>query len=55
MVNVFPQLEDARIEYEWSGKVAFTKDMLPYIGRLEDPGCIMHLVMGGMAQRCLRY
>lgn len=36
MVNVFPQLADARIEYRWSGKVAFTKDMLPYIGQLED-------------------
>ncbi|WP_391117717.1 NAD(P)/FAD-dependent oxidoreductase [Psychrobacillus sp. L3] len=36
MVNVFPQLEEARIEYQWSGKVAFTKDMLPYIGKMED-------------------
>lgn len=36
MVNVFPQLKGAKIEYRWSGKVGFTKDMLPYIGRLED-------------------
>lgn len=36
MLSVFPQLDEARIEYQWSGKVGFTKDMLPYIGQLED-------------------
>lgn len=36
MLSVFPQLQEARIEYQWSGKVGFTKDMLPYIGQLED-------------------
>lgn len=36
MITVFPQLKDARIEYQWSGKVGFTQSMLPYIGQLED-------------------
>lgn len=36
MLNVFPQLKDAPIEYRWGGKVGFTKDMLPYLGQLED-------------------
>jgi gamma-glutamylputrescine oxidase len=36
MITVFPQLKDARIEYRWGGKVGFTQDFLPYIGRLED-------------------
>lgn len=36
MLSVFPQLNEARIEYQWSGKVGFTKSMLPYIGQLED-------------------
>lgn len=36
MVNVFPQLKDARVEYRWGGKVGFTQEMLPYMGQLED-------------------
>lgn len=36
MLNVFPQLKDVKIEYQWGGKVGFTQGMLPYIGRLED-------------------
>lgn len=36
MLGVFPQLQEARIHYQWSGKVGFTKSMLPYIGQLED-------------------
>ncbi|MEI3611350.1 NAD(P)/FAD-dependent oxidoreductase [Pseudogracilibacillus sp. SO30301A] len=36
MLNVFPQLRDAAIDYRWGGKVGFTKEMLPYIGQLED-------------------
>ena len=36
MINVFPELRDVRVEYTWSGKVAFTREMLPYIGKLED-------------------
>lgn len=36
MINVFPELKDARIEYRWGGKVGFTQEMIPYAGRLED-------------------
>ncbi|MBO8171911.1 MAG: FAD-binding oxidoreductase [Bacillaceae bacterium] len=36
MLRVFPQLQDARIEYRWGGKVGFTREFLPYIGQLED-------------------
>ncbi|MFD1705372.1 NAD(P)/FAD-dependent oxidoreductase [Siminovitchia sediminis] len=36
MVDVFPQLKDAKIEYRWGGKVGFTQDMHPYIGQLAD-------------------
>lgn len=36
MINVFPELMDTRIEYNWGGKVGFTQEMLPYMGQLED-------------------
>ena len=36
MVEVFPQLKGAKVEYRWGGKVGFTQEMLPYIGQLED-------------------
>jgi glycine/D-amino acid oxidase-like deaminating enzyme len=35
MVRVFPSLRSARVEYAWSGNVAFTRDQLPHAGRLE--------------------
>ncbi|MED0665636.1 NAD(P)/FAD-dependent oxidoreductase [Pseudobacillus badius] len=36
MIRVFPDLKEFRIEYQWSGKVAFTKEKVPYIGQLAD-------------------
>lgn len=36
MLKVFPQLKDAKIEYNWGGKVGFTQSMLPYVGQLKD-------------------
>lgn len=36
MVDVFPDLADAKVEYRWSGKVGFTIERIPYIGQLED-------------------
>ncbi|MFD1705982.1 NAD(P)/FAD-dependent oxidoreductase [Siminovitchia sediminis] len=36
MVDVFPALKDAKVEYTWSGKVGFTIERIPYIGQLED-------------------
>lgn len=36
MLKVFPDLKDVKIEYQWSGKVGFTKDKVPCMGQLED-------------------
>jgi gamma-glutamylputrescine oxidase len=38
MLKVFPQLEDARIDYAWSGQLAVTMDRLPHFGRLGSTG-----------------
>ena len=35
MVSLFPSLEATRVEYAWSGNVAFTRDQLPHAGRLD--------------------
>ena len=35
MATVFPELASARIDYAWSGHVAFTTDQMPRAGRLE--------------------
>ncbi len=36
ILQVFPELKDAEVEYVWSGNVCFTMDMLPHAGRLDD-------------------
>lgn len=38
MLEVFPQLADARIDYAWSGRLAITRSRLPHFGRIEDCG-----------------
>lgn len=38
MLQVFPQLEDARIDYAWSGQLAITMDRLPHFGRIGNNG-----------------
>ena len=38
MLEVFPQLHDARIDYAWSGQLAVTMDRLPHFGRLGSTG-----------------
>lgn len=35
MTRVFPQLRSVRVEYAWSGNVAFTRDGLPHAGMLD--------------------
>jgi glycine/D-amino acid oxidase-like deaminating enzyme len=42
MGEVFPDLADAKIEYAWSGKVAYPMDHLPHAGRLGG----VHYAMG---------
>jgi glycine/D-amino acid oxidase-like deaminating enzyme len=34
MVDVHPQLAETRIEFAWGGKVGFTFDRMPHVGRL---------------------
>ncbi len=34
MLKVFPQLENARIDYAWGGQLAITMNRLPHLGRL---------------------
>ena len=35
MVSVHPELADTRVEYAWGGKVAFTFDRMPHVGRAD--------------------
>ncbi len=35
MLNLFPQLEDARIDYAWGGTLSVTVKRFPQVGRLE--------------------
>ena len=35
MIEVFPELADVRVDYAWSGNVAFTRDQMPHAGRLD--------------------
>ena len=42
MREVFPELTEARIEFAWSGKVAYPMDHLPHAGRLDG----VHYAMG---------
>jgi len=42
MREVFPELAGAKIEYAWSGKVAYPMDHLPHAGRLDG----VHYAMG---------
>jgi glycine/D-amino acid oxidase-like deaminating enzyme len=42
MREVFPELAGERVEYAWSGKVAYPIDHLPHVGRLDG----VHYAMG---------
>ncbi|WP_349597522.1 FAD-binding oxidoreductase [Thalassospira sp. NFXS8] len=42
MVRLFPQLQTAKIDYAWSGLVAYTFDHVPHIGELDG----LHYAMG---------
>ncbi len=35
MVRAFPQLADARIDYEWGGKIAISMNRIPQMGRIK--------------------
>lgn len=36
MLNIFPQLKDARIDYEWGGNIAISINRIPQFGRIEN-------------------
>ncbi len=36
MLDIFPQLEDVRIDYEWGGNIAISVNRCPQFGRIED-------------------
>jgi glycine/D-amino acid oxidase-like deaminating enzyme len=36
MLRVFPQLKDARIEYQWGGKIGIIINRIPQLGRIGD-------------------
>ena len=36
MVDVFPDLAETRVDYAWSGTVAFTRDQLPHAGKIDS-------------------
>lgn len=36
MLRVFPQLADARIDFEWGGYIAISINRIPQLGRIED-------------------
>jgi len=36
MLKIFPQLKDARIDYEWGGNMAISLNRVPQFGRIED-------------------
>jgi glycine/D-amino acid oxidase-like deaminating enzyme len=42
MLRVYPQLKDIGIDYAWSGKLGFTLDRSPHIGRHND----LHYALG---------
>ncbi|WP_321395593.1 FAD-binding oxidoreductase [Emcibacter sp.] len=36
MLKTFPQLKDARIDYEWGGKIGIIINRTPHVGRIND-------------------
>jgi len=36
MLDIFPQLEDVRIDYEWGGNIAISVNRCPQFGRIKD-------------------
>ncbi len=36
MIEVYPQLREARVEYVWGGTLDFTLDVMPHAGKIDD-------------------
>jgi glycine/D-amino acid oxidase-like deaminating enzyme len=54
MIQVFPQLENAKVEYAWGGTLGFTFDLLPHAGVTKD-GIHYALGCGGHGVAMLSY
>ena len=62
MIQVYPQLRDARVEYAWGGTLDVTFDMMPHAGQLDGlhyaigfagHGVAMATYLGGLLGACL--
>lgn len=42
MIQVYPQLRDAKVEFVWGGTLDFALDVMPHSGKIDD----MHFAMG---------
>jgi glycine/D-amino acid oxidase-like deaminating enzyme len=49
MLEVHPQLAGTRVEYAWGGKVGFTFDRMPHIGRVGGVACAAGCCGSGVA------
>lgn len=54
MIDVYPQLRDAKVDYAWGGTLGFTFDLLPHAGRTGD-GLHYALGCGGHGVALLTY
>jgi glycine/D-amino acid oxidase-like deaminating enzyme len=36
LTRVFPQVASVRVDYAWSGRVAFTRDQVPHAGKMDE-------------------
>jgi glycine/D-amino acid oxidase-like deaminating enzyme len=62
MIEVFPQLRDAQVEYAWGGTLDVTFDMMPHAGQLDGlhyaigyagHGVAMATYLGGLLGACM--
>ncbi len=54
MLGVFPALDQARIDYAWSGLVGITRNRLPQVGHIRGPGSApLYFAHGYSGQGCL--
>jgi glycine/D-amino acid oxidase-like deaminating enzyme len=49
MLKVFPQLQEARIEYAWGGTLDFSFDTMPHVGEIEGMGFALGYAGHGVA------
>ncbi|MEC8484130.1 MAG: FAD-binding oxidoreductase, partial [Pseudomonadota bacterium] len=50
MIRTFPQLSETKIDYAWSGLIAYTFDHVPHIGKLDDMSYAMGYCGSGVGR-----